>query len=62
MDSMRVILGRARKTCLRGAAGTVLLALLAACGQKGPLYLPADPPAAKPQAAEQVPQRDSIAR
>lgn len=62
MDSMRAILGRARKTCLRAATGTVLLALLAACGQKGPLFLPADPSAAKPQAAEPVPQRNSVAR
>lgn len=66
MDSMRAILGCGRKTCLRVAALLALPALLAACGQKGPLYLPADPPptaAAVPAVpAASAPGQDATAR
>jgi predicted small lipoprotein YifL len=56
MTSKRTILGRALTTI---AVGASLSLLLAACGQRGPLYLPAPPapkagPAAAPPAAVPV--------
>lgn len=66
MDSMRAILGRGRKTCVRVVTFLFLPALLGACGQKGPLYLPADPPPATkavPAApAASAPNPDATAR
>lgn len=39
----------------------LLAGLLAACGQKGPLYLPSSPPAAQPAPAA-VPDKDAAGK